>query len=86
MENIIQSQTSDFDENRVHGLKARCKVIPDTRNHQGFFISEDTYTLIEETETGWAYICTDDSEDGFPSRCHFVNPEDLRFLKKFQQH
>ncbi|MBC8122235.1 MAG: hypothetical protein H7Y22_10405 [Gemmatimonadaceae bacterium] len=55
-------------------------IRPDTRNHLGFFIAEETYTLVEETETGWAVICVDDSEDGFYTRCHFVNPADLEFF------
>lgn len=65
--------------------KSVVEVSPDTRNHLGFFVSEETYTLIEETETGWAYICVDDSEDGFHGRCHFVNPADIRFLKQHLQ-
>jgi hypothetical protein len=65
-----------------YNLKSYVEVLPDTRNHMGFFVSEETYTFIEETEAGWAYICVDDSEDGFSSRCHFVNPEDIRFIKK----
>ena len=75
-------QISEIDNNRVYGVKPRCKVMPDTRNLQGFFVSEETYTLVEETEAGWAYICVDDSEDGFNSRCHFVNPADIQFLNK----
>ncbi|AGY58513.1 hypothetical protein [Gloeobacter kilaueensis] len=79
---IIQMRAGELAENRVHGVKPHVKVLPDTRNHQGFFVSEETYTLIEETEAGWAYICVDDSEDGFHARCHFVNPADIQFLNK----
>jgi hypothetical protein len=76
------SEAMELSRGQGFNTKTHVEVVPDTRNHMGFFVSEETYTLIEETETGWAYICVDDSEDGFHSRCHFVNPADIRFLKK----
>lgn len=66
----------------IFSKQSYVEVAPDTRNHMGFFVSEETYTLIEETEAGWVYICVDDSDDGFPGRCHYVNPADIRFIKR----
>ncbi|MEM6446643.1 MAG: hypothetical protein AAFY57_09770 [Cyanobacteria bacterium J06642_2] len=46
----------------------------DTRNHQGFFVPESSYTL-EGIENGWALICVDDAH------CHYVDPDSLRLPK-----
>lgn len=84
MEHVVRPAIGEIDEYRVSGQKARVKVMPDTRNHQGFFLTEEdeTYTFVEETESGWAYICAMDA-DNCPVRCHLVNPADLQYLKKF---
>ncbi|WP_218082915.1 hypothetical protein [Anthocerotibacter panamensis] len=58
----------------------RVQVQPDTRNHQGFFIAEEEFFLVEETPSGWARICSDAFSDGY-MRCHLVNPDDLRHLR-----
>jgi hypothetical protein len=60
--------------------KSPVQVQPDTRNHQGFFIPDDTFYLVEETPSGWAKICSTVFGDGYAS-CHLVNPEDLKYLR-----
>ncbi|MEM6501024.1 MAG: hypothetical protein AAF685_04195 [Cyanobacteria bacterium P01_C01_bin.89] len=47
-------------------------VKPETRNHKGFFIQEDSsYKLMQIDESGWALICVDDAV------CHYVDPDNL---------
>lgn len=53
------------------------QIQPDTRNHQGYFLPEDTFYLVGQTPSGWAHICSDVQSDGY-TRCHLVNPDDLR--------
>lgn len=48
-------------------------VKSDTRNHQGYFIPQCEYTLVEADQNGWALICADNA------RCYYVDPEQLRF-------
>ncbi len=59
----------------------RVEVQPETRNHQGFFITEEAFFLVEHTASGWARICCDVHQDGY-SRCHLVNPDDLKMLQE----
>lgn len=47
------------------------KVKPETRNHKGFFVLEETYRLVDIDQNGWALICLDDHV------CHYVDPDDL---------
>jgi len=56
-------------------------VQPETRNHQGYFLPEETFFLVEETSSGWARICSHAHDDGYTS-CHLVNPDDLQLLRK----
>lgn len=46
-----------------------------TRNHRGNTIQNTAYTLIEVTDSGWAFICTGNQI------CHYVDPESLRDRK-----
>ncbi|MFN3361327.1 MAG: hypothetical protein ACK421_07885 [Pseudanabaenaceae cyanobacterium] len=48
------------------------KVKPETRNHKGFFVVEETYKLVSIDQNGWALICLDDHV------CHYVDPDDLQ--------
>ncbi|NJK36042.1 MAG: hypothetical protein HC919_14490 [Oscillatoriales cyanobacterium SM2_2_1] len=50
----------------------RVRVKPDTRNHQGFFVLETSYKLVNADCNGWALICLDDHV------CHYVDPDDLK--------
>ncbi len=59
----------------------RVSVRPETRNHRGCFVNDETFFLVEETSSGWARICVDQGGDGY-DRCHLVNPEDLEILKR----
>jgi hypothetical protein len=45
----------------------------DTRNHQGHFVPQSEYTLVDADQNGWALICVDNA------RCYYVDPEALRF-------
>lgn len=47
-------------------------IKPETRNHKGFFINEDTYQLVQVDQTGWALICSSDAV------CHYVDPDNLQ--------
>jgi hypothetical protein len=48
------------------------RVKPETRNHKGFFVLEETYRLVDINQNGWALICLDDHV------CHYVDPDDLQ--------
>ncbi|MCS6960095.1 MAG: hypothetical protein RMK91_08590 [Pseudanabaenaceae cyanobacterium SKYGB_i_bin29] len=48
------------------------RVKPETRNHKGFFVVEETYKLVSIDQNGWALICLDDHV------CHYVDPDDLQ--------
>lgn len=50
-------------------------VKPETRNHKGFFVLEETYRLVDIDQNGWALICLDDHV------CHFVDPDDIEAQK-----
>ncbi|MFS8905980.1 hypothetical protein [Synechococcus sp. O70.2] len=45
----------------------------ETRNHQGHFIPQSEYILVEANCNGWALICADNA------RCYYVDPEALQF-------
>lgn len=50
-------------------------VKPETRNHKGFFIQEESsYKLMQIDESGWALICVDDAV------CHYVDPDNLELM------
>lgn len=55
-----------FDTN-IYNLE----VQPGTRNHQGSFVREAIYKLVEIERAGWAFICQDDRT------CHYVDPDSL---------
>ncbi len=46
-----------------------------TRNHKGHSILNTAYTLVEVTDSGWAFICTRNQS------CHYVDPDSLRERK-----
>ena len=52
------------------------EVKPETRNHQGFFIREGSYTFMGVDESGWALICVDDVS------CHYVDPDNLEQIEE----
>ncbi|MDX2271497.1 MAG: hypothetical protein NW237_06040 [Cyanobacteriota bacterium] len=47
------------------------RVKSDTRSHQGFFIPQAEYTLVDQDQNGWALICVDNA------RCYYVDPDAL---------
>lgn len=47
------------------------RIKPETRNHQGFFVQNDDYELVNIEDSGWALICVDDAV------CHYVDPDNL---------
>lgn len=47
------------------------RVKSDTRNHQGFFVPQSAYTLVEADQNGWALICIDNAA------CYYVDPDSL---------
>ncbi|MBD2102608.1 hypothetical protein [Leptolyngbya sp. FACHB-261] len=51
------------------------RVKPETRNHQGYFILEASYMLMDIDQNGWALICIDESS------CQYVDPDALRMPK-----
>ena len=57
---------ADVDTGHSFGVRA------DTRNHKGYFIENTLYQLIGVEQSGWAYICQDNST------CHYVDPANLR--------
>ncbi|NEQ97484.1 MAG: hypothetical protein F6K30_12290 [Cyanothece sp. SIO2G6] len=53
-------------------MKPTVGVKPETRNHKGFFVQQDTsYQLMGIDESGWALICVDEAS------CHYVDPDNL---------
>jgi sugar phosphate isomerase/epimerase len=52
--------------NREH---VRVKL--DTRNHQGFFVPQSEYKLVDTDQNGWAYICADSAH------CYYVDPDSI---------
>lgn len=44
---------------------------PGTRDHQGFFVQDGTYTLVRVESSGWAFVCLDNHT------CYYVDPENL---------
>ncbi len=51
------------------------RVKPETRNHQGYFVPEAPYMLMDLDQNGWALICIDQAS------CQYVDPDDLRMPK-----
>ncbi|MGF1576591.1 MAG: hypothetical protein ACFCU9_11765 [Cyanophyceae cyanobacterium] len=47
------------------------RVKNETRNHQGFFVPQSEYTLVDMDHNGWALICVDNA------RCYYVDPDSL---------
>jgi hypothetical protein len=45
------------------------RVKNDTRNHQGFFVPNSDYTLVDVNQNGWALICVDNAH------CYYVDPD-----------
>lgn len=48
------------------------EVESNTRNHKGCFVRDTTYKLIGIDQSGWAFICQDNTT------CHYVDPARLR--------
>ena len=47
-------------------------VLPGTRNHKGYFVDEDIYKLVRIEDSGWAFICQQNST------CHYVDPDNIK--------
>lgn len=47
------------------------EIKPGTRNHQGFFIQEIPYRLVDIDRSGWALICMNEVV------CYYVDPDNL---------
>ncbi|MEM1251125.1 MAG: hypothetical protein AAGI69_01740 [Cyanobacteria bacterium P01_H01_bin.21] len=58
---------ADVDAGHSFGVRTN------TRNHKGYFVENNTvYQLISVDQSGWAFICQDNST------CHYVDPANLR--------